>query len=100
MVLFLGPEDHPEKSARFLQDNAITLICVGMDGNKALFKTIPPEQMVQALKHITDIRNHPIYIHCDKGTHTTGAIVDCLRKLQKGHDDLLNALQCEARPFR
>jgi tyrosine-protein phosphatase SIW14 len=81
-VLFLGPEDYPAKSARFLQDNGITLICVAMEGNKEPFKTIPTEQMVQALKHITDIRNHPIYVHCDKGTHTTGTVVGCLRKLQ------------------
>lgn len=44
-VLFLGPEDDPQKSARFLDDNES-------------FKTIPPEQMMEALGHITNARNH------------------------------------------
>jgi len=82
-VLFLGPEDYPAKSARFLQDNNIALISVSMAGNKEPFKTVPVDQMTQALKHITDIRNHPIYIHCNKGTHRTGTVVGCLRKLQR-----------------
>jgi tyrosine-protein phosphatase SIW14 len=81
-ILFLGPDDYPETSAHFLQDNAITLICVAMEGNRAPLKTIPPEQMVQALKHIPDIRNQPIHVHCDKGTHMTGTVIGCLRKLQ------------------
>jgi tyrosine-protein phosphatase SIW14 len=79
MVLCLGPEDYPEQSARFLHNNAITLICVAMYGNKAPFKTIPPEQIIQALKDISDIRNDPTDVHCDKGTHTTGTIIGCLR---------------------
>lgn len=53
-----------------------------MEGNKEPFKVIPREQMIEALKHITDVRNHPIYVHCNKGKHRTGAVIGCLRKLQ------------------
>jgi tyrosine-protein phosphatase SIW14 len=81
-VLFLGPEDYPLKNARFLRENGITLISVPMERNKEPFKTIPADQMMEALQHITNTRNHPIYIHCDKGTHRTGTVVGCLRKLQ------------------
>ncbi|KAH0792972.1 tyrosine phosphatase [Histomonas meleagridis] len=81
-VLFLCPEDYPQKNIQFLKENGINLITVQMEGNKEPFKTIPREQMIEALKHLTDIRNHPIYVHCNKGTHLTGTVVGCLRKLQ------------------
>jgi tyrosine-protein phosphatase SIW14 len=81
-LLFLGPEDYPLKNARFLSENGITFISVPMEGNKEPFKTIPTEQMMEALRHITNSRNHPIYIHCNKGTHRTGTVIGCLRKLQ------------------
>ena len=31
----------------------------------------------------SDVRNHPILIHCNKGKHRTGCLVGCLRKVQK-----------------
>ncbi|XVF30327.1 hypothetical protein REPUB_Repub16aG0047500 [Reevesia pubescens] len=30
----------------------------------------------------TDVRNHPVLIHCKRGKHRTGSLVGCLRKLQ------------------
>lgn len=81
-VLFLCPEDYVARNANFLRKNGINLITVAMSGNKEPFKTIPREQMVEALRHITDTRNHPIYVHCIKGTHRTGAVIGCLRRLQ------------------
>ena len=81
-VLFICPEDYSAKNLTFLGQNGINLITVPMEGNKEPFKQIPREQMIQALRHITDMRNHPIYVHCNKGTHRTGAVIGCLRKLQ------------------
>jgi tyrosine-protein phosphatase SIW14 len=81
-VLFLGPEDYPLKNTRFLRENGITLISVSMEGNKEPFKTIPSEQMMESLRHLTNTRNHPIYVHCNKGTQRTGTVIGCLRKLQ------------------
>ncbi|OHT12354.1 putative tyrosine-protein phosphatase [Tritrichomonas foetus] len=81
-LLFLCEEDYPPTNLEFLKENGITLITVQMEGNKAPFKTIPNEQMVEALRHLTDVRNHPIFVHCNKGTHRTGTVVGCLRKLQ------------------
>ncbi|KAG7555478.1 Protein-tyrosine phosphatase-like [Arabidopsis suecica] len=31
---------------------------------------------------LTDVRNHPILIHCKRGKHRTGCLVGCLRKVQ------------------
>jgi tyrosine-protein phosphatase SIW14 len=82
-VLFLGAEDYPSRNLKFLRENDIRFISVPMQGNKEPFKTIPVEQMNEALRHITDTRNHPIYVHCSKGTHRTGTVIGCLRKLQR-----------------
>ncbi|KAL3370999.1 hypothetical protein AABB24_007832 [Solanum stoloniferum] len=38
--------------------------------------------ITEALKVITDVRNHPVLIHCKRGKHRTGCLVGCLRKLQ------------------
>jgi tyrosine-protein phosphatase SIW14 len=82
-VLFLGAEDYPNQNAKFLKAHGIQLISVPMQGNEEPFKTIPVDQMNLALSHITDTRNHPIYVHCSKGTHRTGTVIGCLRKLQR-----------------
>ena len=81
-ILFLGEEDYPPINEKFLKENGIVLIKVQMEGNKAPFKKIPREQMIEALQHLTDERNHPIYVHCNKGTYRTGTVIGCLRKLQ------------------
>lgn len=54
-----------------------------MEGNKEPFKIIPTELMNEAMCHLADRRNHPIYIHCNKGKHRTGSVVGCLRKIQQ-----------------
>jgi tyrosine-protein phosphatase SIW14 len=81
-ILFLCPEDYSPMNKDFLEQSKITLINVPMEGNKEPFKMIEPELVHQALAYITDARNHPIYIHCNKGKHRTGTVIGCLRKLQ------------------
>ena len=60
-VLFLCPEDYVTSILEELRAANIRVVPVPIEGNKEPFKTIPPEQMKEALKHITDSRNHPIY---------------------------------------
>ena len=81
-ILFLCPEDYSPTNMAFLEENGIRLINVAMDGNREPFKMIDPKLIHQALTEITDTRNHPIYIHCNKGKHRTGTVIGCLRKLQ------------------
>jgi len=81
-ILFLCPEDYSQSNMDFLKQNQINLITVPMEGNKEPFKVIPLGLMNDALQHLTDSRNHPIYIHCNKGKHRTGSVVGCFRKLQ------------------
>ena len=81
-ILFLCPEDYSQPNFEFLKANNIKLITIPMEGNKEPFKKIPSELMDQALEVIADTRNHPIFIHCNKGKHRTGTVVGCFRKLQ------------------
>ncbi|KAF1334044.1 Tyrosine phosphatase, partial [Globisporangium splendens] len=46
------------------------------------FISINPEAMADALRHLLDVRNHPILVHCTKGTHRTGCVIGCMRKMQ------------------
>lgn len=81
-ILFLCPEDYSPTNMEFLEANGIQLLNVAMEGNKEPFKMIEPELVHQALAHVTNTKNHPIYIHCNKGKHRTGTVIGCLRKLQ------------------
>ncbi|RZB53335.1 Tyrosine-protein phosphatase DSP3 [Glycine soja] len=40
------------------------------------------DSIMDALKVLIDVRNHPILVHCKRGKHRTGCLVGCLRKLQ------------------
>ncbi|GMN26054.1 hypothetical protein TIFTF001_001163 [Ficus carica] len=44
--------------------------------------SIPRDTIMEALRILIDVRNHPILIHCKRGKHRTGCLVGCLRKLQ------------------
>lgn len=81
-ILFLCPESYAEANVDFCNANGITLRNVQMQGNKEPFVDIPEEQMNEALSIVTDARNHPLLIHCNKGKHRTGAVCGCLRRLQ------------------
>ena len=81
-ILFLCPEDYAPANAEFLKANNIRLITIPMEGNKEPFKKIPKNLMDEALAAIADTRNHPIFVHCNKGKHRTGCVIGCFRKLQ------------------
>jgi tyrosine-protein phosphatase SIW14 len=36
--------------------------------------------LTESLGVPSDVRNHPLLIHCNKGKHRTGCVVGCLRK--------------------
>mmetsp|Transcript_71389 Transcript_71389/g.225459 ORF Transcript_71389/g.225459 Transcript_71389/m.225459 type:complete len:334 (+) Transcript_71389:233-1234(+) len=44
--------------------------------------TLTPSMVLAVLQLIIDPENLPVYIHCIDGTHNTGLLVMCLRKLQ------------------
>eukprot|EP00474_Spongospora_subterranea_P002626 CRZ03084.1 hypothetical protein [Spongospora subterranea] len=62
--------------------NNLQLFHFGTDGNKEPFSIVPLDLLQSAIACILDVRNHPILIHCSKGTHRTGCLIGCMRKVQ------------------
>lgn len=41
-----------------------------------------PQLVASVLSEMVDPRNHPLFLHCRDGSHNTGLVVMCLRRLQ------------------
>lgn len=41
-----------------------------------------PQLVASVLSQLIDCRNHPLLIHCRDGSHNTGLVIMCLRRLQ------------------
>lgn len=67
-ILYLCHQDHTPDNVRFAKENNITINKCPIDGNKEPFIGIDPVAMTHALKFISNKKNHPILVHCTKGT--------------------------------
>lgn len=81
-IICLCPEPYPEENLKFLQSNDIRLFQFGIEGKTESSASIPRDTIMEALRILIDVRNHPVLIHCKRGKHRTGCLVGCLRKLQ------------------
>lgn len=82
-VIYLCPEDYSEANIKFCEEEDITLLQFGIQGNKEPFVDIPEVVIREALQVLLDVRRHPLLLHCNKGKHRTGCLVGCLRKVQR-----------------
>ncbi|KAH9670787.1 Tyrosine-protein phosphatase DSP3 [Citrus sinensis] len=81
-IIYLCPEPYPEENLKFLAAQNIRLFHFGIEGKTEPPVSIPKDTIMEALKILIDVRNHPVLIHCKRGKHRTGCLVGCLRKLQ------------------
>ncbi|VVA96255.1 unnamed protein product [Arabis nemorensis] len=81
-IIYLCPEPYPEENLKFLEANNIKLFQFGIEGKTDPPTPMPKDTVLDALKVLVDVRNHPILIHCKRGKHRTGCLVGCLRKVQ------------------
>ena len=102
-IIPLVPEEYPTAMLEFCHRNDISVLKVGVDGNKWPFKEIDMEIFIHALAIIMcqednststsdnsdsssallpNYKYRPCLIHCNKGKHRTGSLVGCLRKLR------------------
>ncbi|KFK37694.1 hypothetical protein AALP_AA3G016500 [Arabis alpina] len=81
-IIYLCPEPYPEENLKFLEANNIKLFQFGIKGKTDPPTPMPKDTVLDALKVLVDVRNHPILIHCKRGKHRTGCLVGCLRKVQ------------------
>ncbi|KAK9919246.1 hypothetical protein M0R45_027855 [Rubus argutus] len=81
-IIYLCPEPYPEENLEFLRSQNIRLLQFGIEGKTEACVSIPKDTILEALKILIDVRNHPVLIHCKRGKHRTGCLVGCLRKFQ------------------
>ncbi|KAJ4886293.1 Tyrosine phosphatase family protein [Raphanus sativus] len=81
-IIYLCPEPYPEENLMFLDANNIKLFQFGIEGKTDPPTPMPKDTVLDALRVLVDVRNHPILIHCKAGKHRTGCLVGCLRKVQ------------------
>ncbi|KAK9997973.1 hypothetical protein SO802_017576 [Lithocarpus litseifolius] len=81
-IIYLCPEPYSEENLEFLQSRNIRLFQFGIEGKTEPCVSIPEDTIMEALKVLIDVRNHPVLIHCKRGKHRTGCLVGCLRKFQ------------------
>ncbi|KAG7575748.1 Protein-tyrosine phosphatase-like [Arabidopsis thaliana x Arabidopsis arenosa] len=81
-IIYLCPEPYPEENLKFLEANNIKLYQFGIEGKTDPPTPMPKDTVLDALRVLVDVRNHPILIHCKRGKHRTGCLVGCLRKVQ------------------
>ncbi|KAK4282971.1 hypothetical protein QN277_014279 [Acacia crassicarpa] len=82
-IIYLCPEPYPQENLEFLRSQDIRLFQFGIEGKTEVSVPILKDTVMDALKVLIDVRNHPLLIHCKQGKHRTGCLVGCLRKLQK-----------------
>ncbi|ONK56226.1 uncharacterized protein A4U43_C10F5420 [Asparagus officinalis] len=81
-IVYLCPEPYPEANAEFVTSRGIRLLQFPIEGSKEPYGNIPKDTIMEALRVLLDIRNHPVLVHCNGGKHRTGCLIGCFRKLQ------------------
>ncbi|TKY52037.1 tyrosine-protein phosphatase [Spatholobus suberectus] len=81
-IIYLCPEPYPQQNLEFLRSHNIRLFHFGVEGKTDLTVSAVRDTILEAVKVLIDVRNHPVLIHCNQGKHRTGCVVGCLRKLQ------------------
>ncbi|KAK7391879.1 hypothetical protein VNO78_20302 [Psophocarpus tetragonolobus] len=81
-IVYLCPDPYPQKNLEFLELHNIQLFHFGIEGKTDLSVSAVTDTILEAVKILIDVRNHPVLIHCNQGKHRTGCVVGCLRKLQ------------------
>eukprot|EP00796_Vickermania_ingenoplastis_P009087 gene9087-6380_t len=81
-ILYLCPEDYAESNLKFCEEEKINVLRFPTEGNKEPFNDISESLMHRIMSAVSDTRNFPLLIHCNKGKHRTGTVVACLRHLQ------------------
>ncbi|XP_031401635.1 tyrosine-protein phosphatase DSP3-like isoform X2 [Punica granatum] len=66
-VIYLCCEPYPEENLEFLKAHNIQLFQFSIKGKTEAAISIPHETIMEALKVLIDVRNHPVLIHCNGG---------------------------------
>ncbi|XP_052728738.1 tyrosine-protein phosphatase DSP5 isoform X2 [Vigna angularis] len=66
-IIYLCPEPYPEENLEFLRSQNIRLFQFAIEGKTDISTPILKDSIMDALKVLIDVRNHPVLIHCKRG---------------------------------
>ena len=94
-LVSLTPEAHPNRDMReFCHHEGITVHNFFVDKFQDGV-TLTNAKVIQVLQIIIRPENLPVYLHCLDGTHVTGVVVMCFRKLQSWNLSTSTAEFCQ-----
>uniref|UniRef100_A0A7S0HUV5 diphosphoinositol-polyphosphate diphosphatase n=1 Tax=Hanusia phi TaxID=3032 RepID=A0A7S0HUV5_9CRYP len=83
-VLNLSEHEYSLETETFFRQNNITWTRLVLQGNKEPLLSSDESVLSEALAKVLEATaDRPLLIHCTKGTHRTGCVVGCLRKLDQ-----------------
>jgi tyrosine-protein phosphatase OCA6 len=95
-LVSLTPEAHPNRDMKeFCEHEGITVHNFFVDKFQGDGVTLTNAKVIQVLQIIIRPENLPVYVHCLDGTHVTGVVVMCFRKLQSWNLSTSTAEFCQ-----
>lgn len=82
-VLCLVGSTPPDGYHQWIKHAHIKRFRVDIAPNKNGQVKTTQDSLCEALLHVMDSSNYPLYIHCNQGRHRTGCVVACFRKIQR-----------------
>jgi len=82
-VVNLSEHEYPPETLDHFHSMGIKSLNLMVKGNKEPFQSSDEDVISSALHMVLDATpDRPLLLHCTKGTHRTGCVVGCLRKLE------------------
>lgn len=81
-IVSLSAELYRPDNIAFAEANGIALHSFPIQNHEP-FNVVKTEVLISVLRIVTNTENLPVLVHCNKGNHSTGCIVGCLRKIQR-----------------
>lgn len=84
-IVYLSTEEVPDPLENFIDDQDIDIVVLAPyeDEVSAQWRPISEDVVLQAMRELLDVTKYPIHIMCTGGRHKTGAVIGCLRKMQR-----------------
>ncbi|KAK0548439.1 peroxisome assembly protein (Peroxin-2) [Tilletia horrida] len=81
-IMYLANEDYRDNVRSWAESIGLQTFHFRVEVNKEPFAEMEAHLVAAALSAVTDKRNLPMLIHCNKGKYRVGCLVGCLRRLQ------------------
>ncbi|EER26108.1 Putative tyrosine phosphatase family protein [Coccidioides posadasii C735 delta SOWgp] len=81
-IVTLVENEHSRQFKKFIKDNGITSYVIPIIANKDPKVFTSQNTVLEVLRILFNLDNHPVLVHCNKGKHRTGCIIACFRRAQ------------------